>query len=42
LEYPRRSASAHGYPWLAIIPAIIAAALLGALYKPTPSFALAD
>jgi len=33
---------AYGYPWLAIIPAIIAAALLGALYKPTPSFALAD
>jgi len=33
---------AYGYPWLAIIPAILAMALLGALYKPTPSFASAD
>ena len=33
---------AYGLPWLAIIPAILAAALLGALYKPTPSFAVAD
>jgi hypothetical protein len=27
---------AYGWPWLAIIPAIISAALLGALYKPSP------
>jgi len=33
---------AYGLPWLAIIPAILAAALLGALYKPTPVFAVAD
>ncbi len=33
---------AYGYPWLAILPAILAAALLGALYKPTPSFAVSD
>ncbi len=33
---------AYGYPWLAIIPAILAMALLGALYKPTPSFAVSD
>ena len=28
---------AYGLPWLALIPAIIAAAMLGALYKPTPN-----
>jgi ABC-2 type transport system permease protein len=33
---------AYGLPWLAIIPGILAAALLGALYKPTPAFAAAD
>jgi ABC-2 type transport system permease protein len=27
---------AYGWPWLSIIPAIIAAAILGALYKPPP------
>ena len=25
---------AYGYPWLALIPAIFAAAITGALYKP--------
>jgi ABC-2 type transport system permease protein len=28
---------AYGLPWIAILPAIIAAAMLGALYKPAPS-----
>lgn len=28
---------AYGLPWMAILPAIVAAAMLGALYKPTPS-----
>jgi ABC-2 type transport system permease protein len=32
-------AGAYGYPWLALIPAIITIAMLGALYKPTPRFA---
>ena len=32
---------AYGLPWLAILPAIVAAAMLGALYKPTPSTASA-
>jgi ABC-2 type transport system permease protein len=32
---------AYGYPWIAVIPAIIAMAILGALYKPTPPFASA-
>jgi ABC-2 type transport system permease protein len=32
---------AYGYPWLALIPAIIAAACLGALYKPPPATAAA-
>jgi ABC-2 type transport system permease protein len=32
------AAGAYGYPWIAIIPAIIALAILGALYKPTPKF----
>lgn len=31
-------AGAYGLPWLAIIPAIIGLAILGALYKPTPKF----
>lgn len=31
-------AGAYGYPWLAIIPAIIGVAVVGALYKPTPAF----
>jgi ABC-2 type transport system permease protein len=30
---------AYGYPWLALIPVIIALAILGALYKPTPGIA---
>lgn len=30
---------AFGWPWLAVIPAILAAAVLGVLYKPTPSIA---
>ncbi len=34
------AAGAYGYPWLAIIPAIIVLAILGALYKPTPRFAV--
>lgn len=34
------AAGAYGYPWLALIPAIIALAILGALYKPTPQFPL--
>lgn len=33
--------AAYGYPWLAIIPGIIAAAMLGALYKPPPTLATA-
>lgn len=33
------AAGAYGYPWLALIPAILALAVLGALYKPTPKFA---
>ena len=33
---------AYGLPWLAILPAILAAALLGALYKPTPAFPVVD
>jgi len=33
------AAGAYGYPWLALIPAIITLAMLGALYKPTPRFA---
>ena len=32
-------AGAYGFPWLALIPAIITFAMLGALYKPTPRFA---
>ncbi len=32
---------AYGYPWLALIPAIVAIAILGALYKPSPKFAAA-
>ena len=27
---------AYGLPWLSLIPAIIAGAILGALYKPPP------
>ena len=34
------AAGAYGYPWLALIPAIIVLAILGALYKPTPRFAV--
>jgi ABC-2 type transport system permease protein len=30
---------AYGFPWLAIIPAIIAGAILGVLYKPSPTLA---
>ena len=30
---------AHGLPWLALIPAILGAAVLGVLQKPTPSYA---
>ncbi len=30
---------AYNYPWLALIPAIIALAILGALYKPPPGLA---
>lgn len=30
---------AHGLPWLAVIPAILGATVLGVLHKPTPSFA---
>ncbi len=33
------AAGAYGYPWLSIIPAILALAVLGALYKPTAKFA---
>jgi ABC-2 type transport system permease protein len=33
---------AFGLPWLAVIPAILAAAILGVLYKPTPSIANAS
>lgn len=33
---------AFGWPWLAVIPAILAAAVLGVLYKPTPSIANAS
>lgn len=33
---------AYGLPWLAILPAIIAAAMLGALYKPSPSIVSAE
>ncbi len=29
--------AAYGYPWLALIPAILTAAILGALYKPSSS-----
>jgi len=36
------AAGAYGYPWLALIPAIIAVAMLGALYRPTPQFAAAS
>jgi hypothetical protein len=32
------AAGSYGLPWLSIIPAIIAFAVLGALYKPTPKF----
>ena len=32
------AAGAYGFPWLALIPAIITLAMLGALYKPTPRF----
>ncbi len=35
-------AGAYGLPWLALIPVIIALAVLGALYKPTPQFAAAS
>lgn len=30
---------AYGLPWIAILPAILAAAMLGALYKPAPAVA---
>ena len=30
---------AHGLPWLALIPAILGASVLGVLHKPTPSYA---
>jgi hypothetical protein len=33
---------AFGLPWLALIPAILAAAILGVLYKPTPVIANAS
>jgi ABC-2 type transport system permease protein len=33
---------AFGLPWLAVIPAILAAAILGVLYKPTPVIANAS
>ncbi|HEY7799371.1 MAG TPA: hypothetical protein VIA80_11440 [Hyphomonadaceae bacterium] len=32
---------AYGLPWLALIPGIIAFAILGALYRPAPAFAAA-
>ncbi len=34
-------AGAYGLPWIAILPAIFALAILGALYKPTPRSAAA-
>lgn len=34
------AAGAYDYPWLALIPAIIVLAMLGALYRPTQQFAL--
>jgi uncharacterized membrane protein YeaQ/YmgE (transglycosylase-associated protein family) len=30
---------AHGLPWLALIPAIMGACVLGVLYKSTPGYA---
>ena len=33
---------AFGWPWLAVIPAILSAAVLGVLYKPTPGISNAS